>query len=147
MKYRIKIYDRYYQAEIKDLNTRPILVNVDGVQIEIWPEEYSDLVPISLTEKEKDHKAAPSPTSPHVVVPTYGSGVNVKEIRAPIPGVIKEVLVKPGEEVIYGQELCIIEAMKMRNAIRSTRVGTLAEIAVSPGQTVNHNDTLMTFAD
>jgi biotin carboxyl carrier protein len=37
--------------------------------------------------------------------------------------------------------------MKMRNNIRATRAGRIAEILVSPGQTVNHNDMLMRFED
>jgi biotin carboxyl carrier protein len=68
-------------------------------------------------------------------------------VRAPIPGVIVAVLVHPGDEVTHGQELCTIEAMKMRNNIRSTRAGRIAEVLVIPGQTVNHNDPLLSFEE
>jgi biotin carboxyl carrier protein len=49
--------------------------------------------------------------------------------------------------VIHGQELCTIDAMKMRNNIRAARPGRIAEILVTPGQTVNHNDPLMSFEE
>jgi biotin carboxyl carrier protein len=57
------------------------------------------------------------------------------------------LLVRPGDEVVHGQELCTIEAMKMRNNIRSSRAGRIAEILVNPSQTVNHNDALMSFEE
>jgi biotin carboxyl carrier protein len=61
--------------------------------------------------------------------------------------VIVALRVRPGDEVSHGQDLCTIEAMKMRNSIRATRAGRIAEILVNTGQTVNHNDPLMRFEE
>jgi biotin carboxyl carrier protein len=41
----------------------------------------------------------------------------------------------------------VLEAMKMKNAIRATRAGRIADIAVSVGQQVNHGDPLLSFAE
>jgi biotin carboxyl carrier protein len=68
-------------------------------------------------------------------------------VLAPIPGVILTILVKEGDDVAYGQDLCIIEAMKMRNAIKAARTGRIAAVRVAPGQTVNHHDVLMEYGE
>lgn len=68
-------------------------------------------------------------------------------VRAPIPGTIQSVLVKPGAEVVVGQELVILEAMKMKNTIRASRAGQVAAVHVIPGQAVKHNDVLLEYVD
>jgi biotin carboxyl carrier protein len=91
--------------------------------------------------------AAPSPSTPKPVAshPMTTNGADKKAVKAPMPGNITAVLVKPGDQVSAGQELCSLEAMKMNNAIRSPRDGIVATVVASPGQTVNHGDTLVTF--
>jgi biotin carboxyl carrier protein len=58
-----------------------------------------------------------------------------------------DVFVKPGDTIEMGQVVLIIEAMKMKNSIRSTRAGTIAEVLVSAGQTVAHKQVLVKFVD
>jgi len=53
------------------------------------------------------------------------------EILAPMPGTIIDVMVSPGEAVVEGQELVILEAMKMENPIVATADGTVKEVAVN----------------
>jgi propionyl-CoA carboxylase alpha chain len=53
--------------------------------------------------------------------------------------------VRPGDEVGLGQDLCVLEAMKMKNPIRSPRAGRIASVNVNPGQTVKHHDVLVEF--
>jgi biotin carboxyl carrier protein len=60
---------------------------------------------------------------------------------------VTEVFVKPGEVIEMGQVVLVIEAMKMKNSIRSTRAGTIAEVLVSAGQTVAHKQMLVKFVD
>jgi biotin carboxyl carrier protein len=71
----------------------------------------------------------------------------LKVVRAPIPGVIVSIAVQPPCEVAVGQELCVLEAMKMRNSIRATRSGEIIKVNITPGQQVRHNEMLMEFAD
>ncbi|HCU57729.1 MAG TPA: acetyl-CoA carboxylase biotin carboxyl carrier protein subunit, partial [Anaerolineaceae bacterium] len=70
-----------------------------------------------------------------------------KDVSAPLPGVIVAILVKPGDKVSRGQELCTLEAMKMKNAIRSSREGTIASVDVAVGDQVSHGQVLMTFSE
>ena len=64
--------------------------------------------------------------------PVSGDG----RVKAPIPGLIAQVLVTPGQVVEAGQTLLVLEAMKMENEIRSPRTGTVRQIKIQPGQTV-----------
>lgn len=64
--------------------------------------------------------------------PVSGDG----RVKAPIPGVVTQVLVEPGQCVHAGQPLLILEAMKMENQIRAPRDGTIASLHVSAGRGV-----------
>jgi biotin carboxyl carrier protein len=61
--------------------------------------------------------------------------------------VIVEVAVKPGDQVRVGDTLCVLEAMKMKNAIRAPRAGQIATVFVQIGQAVKHHDSLVAFTD
>jgi len=52
------------------------------------------------------------------------------EISAPMPGTIFQVHVKPGDAVTEGQEILVLEAMKMENPIVATSSGTITEVRV-----------------
>jgi acetyl-CoA/propionyl-CoA carboxylase biotin carboxyl carrier protein len=53
------------------------------------------------------------------------------------------VLVEPGQEIQAGDVVCILEAMKMENAIPAPREGIVTDIPVTPGQNVQAGDTLV----
>ncbi len=64
-------------------------------------------------------------------------------IRAPMPGLVLGVPMNPGAKVARGQTVVILEAMKMENDLGSPIAGTVKEVRVSKGQTVNQGDVLM----
>jgi biotin carboxyl carrier protein len=64
-------------------------------------------------------------------------------IRAPMPGLVLDLPMKPGTEVERGQTVVILEAMKMENDLGSPISGKVKEIKVSKGQTVNQGDVLV----
>jgi biotin carboxyl carrier protein len=59
-----------------------------------------------------------------------------QRIVAPMPGKIVRVLGQVGEPVAQRQPVVVIEAMKMENELRAARAGTLSELLVHPGQSV-----------
>ena len=63
-----------------------------------------------------------------------------------MPGTILSVDVKEGQPVEVGQVVCILEAMKMKNPIRATHTGTVAEICVTAGMTVPYGAVLIRTA-
>jgi biotin carboxyl carrier protein len=73
------------------------------------------------------------------VVAAAGSG----RIVSPMPGRIVKVLVKTGEAVTAGQGLLVVEAMKMENEVRAQRAGTVRELRVVEGASVEANTILV----
>ena len=69
----------------------------------------------------------------------------ISEVKAPMPGLVLDVLVSPGDTVEVGQKILVLEAMKMENAIKSTTAGVVASINVSKGQAVDKNYILIRF--
>lgn len=138
MKYTVKICEQTFAVDIEDLNTRPIIARVNGEVFEVSPETgvVPAALPASAPVAEKKHLAAAAPSS------TNGSG-NV--LIAPLPGTLVEVFVRPGEEVEAGQVILVIEAMKMKNSIRSVRDGVVKAVLASAGQTVAHKQALVEF--
>ncbi len=67
----------------------------------------------------------------------------VTEVTAPLPGIIVALKVKVGDTVEEGQELAVLEAMKMENSIESPCSGTVLSVAVSPGDTVSEGTVLL----
>jgi propionyl-CoA carboxylase alpha chain len=63
-----------------------------------------------------------------------------------MPGLILSVAVAPGEPVKAGQELAVLEAMKMENVLRAERDAVVEDIRVAPGATVAADQVLMAFA-
>jgi propionyl-CoA carboxylase alpha chain len=66
-------------------------------------------------------------------------------LRCPMPGLVIDVTVGGGEYVRKGQELFRIESMKMQSSITAPRDGEIAEVLVSPGQTVETDQVLLRF--
>ena len=69
----------------------------------------------------------------------------VNEIKAPMPGLVLQIMVKPGQEVKKDDPILILEAMKMENVLKSPTDGVVKEIGVSKGEAVEKNTVLITF--
>ena len=69
------------------------------------------------------------------------------EVRSRMPGVVKEVRVKPGDSVEAGRPLLVLEAMKMENEIRADRAAVVKAVHVSAGQAVEKGALLVTLFD
>jgi biotin carboxyl carrier protein len=68
------------------------------------------------------------------------------QVKAPMPGLIVAIPVEEGQSVERGQNLAILESMKMQNELRSPRDGVVARVRVQPGQRVEQNQVLITLA-
>ncbi len=145
MRYSVKIGEQNYSVEIEDLDARPVLVKVDGERMEVWPEEEATVitqpaVDVKPATKEPSNIPCPSPLLPQ-------TGISPKAVTAPIPGVIVEIKVSAGQTVNRGDELCVLEAMKMKNSIKAVRGGVIASININTGDQVRHGQVLLEFAD
>nr|XP_023025846.1 propionyl-CoA carboxylase alpha chain, mitochondrial-like [Leptinotarsa decemlineata] len=66
-----------------------------------------------------------------------------KQVRSPMPGLVKSVACSVGDMVAEGQELCVIEAMKMQNSMVAQTTGKIRCINIHPGDTVGDDDVLI----
>jgi biotin carboxyl carrier protein len=142
-KVKVIIDGEEYTVEVGDLTARPITAIVDGVyyQVEIDEEETTKVTPPLQTES----KSSGQPSAPKSVqTPSQPQHV-ANAITAPLPGDVVDILVKPGEKVSTGQAVCVVEAMKMKNTIRSPRDGRVASIEIVRGDAVKFGDVLITF--
>jgi len=72
-----------------------------------------------------------------------GSSKKLNDIKAPMPGIIIGIEVKKGDQIKEGDTLLILEAMKMENAIVSSKDATVKSILVKKGDTVEKNKLLI----
>lgn len=144
MHYSVKIGDQTYSVEIENLDTRPVVVSVDGEKLDVWPEEKPNQVTMVKREEKISSVPGGKPCPPD---PPAQQAVTSKCVLAPIPGVIVEIKATAGQTVNRGDELCVLEAMKMKNSIRAGRNGTLGSIKIAVGDQVRHSQVLMEFTD
>ena len=67
-------------------------------------------------------------------------------VISPMPGTLIKMSVEEGDHVEIGQELCIVEAMKMQNIIRSPRAGMIGKCFVPEGASLRADETIIEFA-
>jgi len=143
MKYNVKIGAQTFEVEIEDLNKRPVVARVDGEVFEVSPEVGIKAAPAAnqpaaAASTEKKHIGAAAPSS---------TDISGSVLVAPLPGTVVEVFIKAGEEVEAGQVILVIEAMKMKNSIRSVRNGMVKTVLVNAGQAVAHKQSLVEFTE
>ena len=136
MKYIVKVADTSYEVEIEDIHARPVIARMDGEIFEVHPQDMSKQAVQTESKEPKPVELLKQPIGP--------SG-NSNNLTAPLPGTVTEIFVKVGDTIETGQIVLVIEAMKMKNSIRSTRAGKIADVWVSAGQTVAHKQALVRF--
>lgn len=131
-------------------------VQVNGKKVEATLLQRSgSLVTFAVNDQRYEVEVAPilleraaTGAQPIVVQPAAANPsktVQIDAVTAPMPGIIVQVLVKPGDEVQPGQTVVIMEAMKMENNVASTRAGKVKEVLVKAGVEVSNHQTLLKF--
>ena len=137
--YQVTIAGKTYNVEVPNPQERPVRAIVDGEAVEVWLDE--DAVAVSAPQPAI---SAPAPAPVPVVAPAPTAAA-AGDVTAPLPGVIISIAVKVGDRVTVGQELCVLEAMKMNNPIRSTANGKVTAVHISVGQQIQHGAPLLTL--
>ncbi len=112
---------------------REVTAEVDGRRyaVRLW---VPDLGPIGPSPAGRG--AAPKRRGSHAVAAGAGSG----SVTVPMQGTIVRVLVAEGDAVQVGQGICVLEAMKMENAINADKAGVIKELRVAEGDSVAGGD-------
>ncbi len=74
------------------------------------------------------------------------SGKKVKELKAPMPGLVVDVRVKEGDLVKQGDGLLVLQAMKMENIIKSPAEGSIKKVHIKKGDAIEKNQVMISFA-
>ncbi len=113
---------------------REVTAEVDGrrYQVKLWVPDSGPAVAAAGGAKAAVHK----PRSSGAVAAPAGSG----SVTVPMQGTIVKFEVAVGDAVEVGQTICILEAMKMENAVNTEKAGTVKEIKVAPGDSVGNGD-------
>lgn len=133
-----------YQVTLSGDETLPSAAITPGYAV-----DEGTLAPLQAAAAEAvPPLAARAPAAPRAhaslrAAPAAG-GVNV--LNAPMPGVILALHVKVGDKVQRGQQVAVLDAMKMHNFIGAPRAGTVAEVCVAEGQAVGHGEPIVRFA-
>lgn len=148
--YSLKINGHNYIVEIGDVNENMTLahVKVNGTlyDVEIAGAEQRaaiskpQVAPAPVAANSAQITPATVAASPVAATAAPASGAAVK---CPLPGTVVSINVAVGDKVAPGQNLLVLEAMKMENNIDADRAGVVKQIFVQQGATVMEGDNLL----
>lgn len=139
--YKYKINGNEYNVAIGDIEGNIAKIELNGTPYEV---ELMDQPKVSKVVKRvapaasEATVAAPKPAAKKVAA-AAGDFV----IESPLPGTIKEIYVKEGQEVKANDVVCILEAMKMGNEIHAGKDGVVKSINVAKEDSVLEGTTIM----
>ena len=131
--YKYTINGNKYEVTIGDINDNIVSVEVNGETFTVETEKTEEPVKAPVQPVVQPVAVKKAPTSNKTIV------------KAPLPGVIREVKVAVGEKVSDSQTVVILEAMKMETAITARMSGVVASIDVREGDTVKGGQLLLTI--
>lgn len=124
---RITIGEKTYEVTVEVLSD-------SGAKPQVQQVTHGSSLPPTRAAESSGEAAAPSGPPPPV-------GAN--SIISPMAGTVKSILVKEGDKVEVGQQLVILEAMKMENQIAAAKAGRVKKVLVTEGQSVQEAQALL----
>jgi len=138
---RIKVGDNWYTVQIGDLTQSPVQVTVEGETFEVEVEGLS--LPPAPTRRGRSRSRQTQIEAPTAQSQSSAANYSDDILRSPMPGRVISILVRPGDSVSAGDEVCVVEAMKMEQSIRAHRDGVVKTIFVQPMDPVKTDDPLI----
>lgn len=141
--YKFKINGNEYNVAINSVEGKNASVTVNGTAYQVELEEAPAAAPVQAPVAAPVASAAPAAAPAPAPAPAAaGAG---KAVTSPLPGVIIAVKVNVGDTVKAGQEVAVLEAMKMENSIEATHDGTVTAINVAKGDSVLEGAPIVTI--
>jgi len=154
-RYTLTVDGREFVVDIDDLAADRFAVQVGEQSFEVTLAADEDLPMATISPQMVPAQAERAPAGgataprsrPVAAAPAQGamSAAGADILKAPMPGLILAVNVAAGARIERGQEVAVLEAMKMQNTIRSPRAGQVAEVFVAAGQSVGHGEPILRF--
>ena len=136
-KLQVRVGDTWYEVEVEDLESSPVRVLVNGQPVEV---ELESLPP---SEPEPTRPEPDSVRRSEARAPAPSTASARKVFRSPMPGVVLSLDVKEGDQVVTGDQVCVLEAMKMQQVLRADWSGVVRVVHVVPGQQVLDGDPIV----
>ncbi len=143
-KYKLAIGGKEFEAEILEISAETARVVVNGQEYTVELKELGRK-PMTMTSSA----SAPAPAAPAktperaTAAAAPRSGGDSQSVQAPLPGLIIDIMVNENDSVKAGQNLLLMEAMKMENQIPAPYDGTVKCIHVKKGDSVSEGDVLI----
>jgi biotin carboxyl carrier protein len=135
--YQITIRGRRFIVHLlSDPRQEQVQVEVDGEALTVEIEVVPDV---------EDGSQAPADSGSSFTPIAQQMGPAAQLVVAPLPGTVKSIAVQPGQGVAVGDELLVIEAMKMNNVIRASRAGIIDTVHVGEGRQVAHGEPILEY--
>ena len=133
---RLRVNDAWYDVEVGDLYQSPVEVVVDGESylVEMGSAGASNLPRV---------RQAPKVEQPGLRGITEG---DERVIRCPLPGKVVAVKVTKGQVLEAGDEICVLESMKMEQTVRMAKGGTVKNIKMKVDQSISAGSPMIELA-
>jgi len=129
--YIFTINGKDYKVNVKNIEKNIADIELNGKNFKVNIKQIGEIL-----EKKHIKKTIKKPT-------VKKESTGIKKITAPLPGVILNINVREGDTITQGQDVLIMEAMKMENTIQSAYSGKVLKIFVSKEDTVQEGDVLI----
>ena len=127
---KIRVEKKWYNIEVDSISSDSAVVLVDGERFEVKLED------VEKTSELIEEVSGPISNS------VGGRTDNYKEFKSPMPGIIISILVQTGDAVSQGQDICVLESMKMQQTLKSDMAGTIMGTSVSQGDQLLDGDVI-----
>lgn len=139
--YKFKINGNEYNVDINSVEGNIASVTVNGTSYNVEMENAP--APAPAPTQVQAPATAPAAPAPAVKAAPAAGG---KKVTSPLPGVIITVKVNVGDSIKAGQEVAVLEAMKMENSIEAEQDGTVTAVHVAKGDSVLEGEAIVTIA-
>lgn len=148
--YKYKIDGAAYDVTINEVQGRRAKVVVNGIPFDVemqGTQLTEDNLPNVDTTSAPEAPAAAPAEQPAASASASSASEEGKgnPVKAPLPGVVTKILVKAGQAVKKGENILVLEAMKMENNITAENDGTVTAVCVNPGDSVLEGTVLLTI--
>ena len=135
--YKYTINRNKYEVVIGDITDNIATLTVNGEEYKVEMEKQAE------PEKKKPVVRAANESSSEAPAADKASVNKANAVKAPLPGVITDILVNVGDEVQAGQNVIVLEAMKMANNLQAEKSGKVTAVCVKIGESVMEDDALV----
>ena len=137
--YKYTINGNKYEVVVGDITDKIATLTVNGEEYTVEMEKQAE------REKKKKPviKAATAAASDDAPTANKAAVNKANAVKAPLPGVITDILVAEGDEVKAGDTVVVLEAMKMANNLTAEKDGKVTAVCVKIGESVMEDDALV----